>query len=77
MDWLAIALARHFEPMLRLRPEQTEKRRPEQHAGHNFRHHLRLAPLFSCSAGWLARLLCVWELKKKLDGEMQVVHESR
>jgi hypothetical protein len=28
--------------MLRLRPEQTEKRRPEQHTGQHFRHHLRL-----------------------------------
>jgi hypothetical protein len=29
--------------MLRLRPEQTEKRRPEQHSGQHFRYDLRLA----------------------------------
>jgi hypothetical protein len=29
--------------MLRLRPEQTEERRTEQHASQHFRHDLRLA----------------------------------
>ena len=62
--------------MLRVRPEQTEKRRPEQHAGQHFRHHLRLAEAQSDRAHQPAEQKNDGELKEKLNGKMHVVHDS-
>ena len=60
--------------MLRVRPEQTEKRRTEQHAGQHLRHDLRLAESRSDRAYQPAEQENNSQLKEKLNGEMQVVH---
>ena len=60
--------------MLPLRPEQTKKRRSEQHAGQHFRHDLRLAETQGDRAHQPAEQKNDGELKEKLNGKMQVVH---
>ena len=60
--------------MLRFRPEQTEERWSEQHAGDHLRYDLRLAKAQSDRADEPAEQKNDRELKKKLDGKMQVGH---
>jgi hypothetical protein len=60
--------------MLRFRPEQTEKRWSEQHAGYHFGYDLRLAEAQSNGAYQPAEQENNGELKEKLNGEMQIVH---
>jgi hypothetical protein len=60
--------------MLRLRPDQTEKGRPEQHTGQHFRHHLWLAEAHSDGAHQPAEKENDGELEEKLGGEMCVDH---
>jgi hypothetical protein len=62
------------EPMLRFRPKQTEERRPEQYAGQHFRHHLRLAKPRSNIPHKPTEKKNDGKLKKKMNGETQVVH---
>lgn len=60
--------------MLRVRPEPTKKRRSEQHAGQHLGHDLRLAESRSDRSYDPAENENNRKLKKKLNGEMQVVH---
>ena len=62
------------KPLLRLRPEQAEKRRPEQHTGDHFRHDLRLAETGSDGTHETTEHEDDSELKEELNGEVQVVH---
>jgi hypothetical protein len=62
------------KPKLRLRPEQAEKRRSEQHASQHFCNHLRLAETHRDGANEPTEKEDDGELEKKLNGEMQIVH---
>src|SRR5919197_262164 len=56
------------------RPQQTEERRSEQYAGQHFRYHLRLAKPRSDASHKPAEKKNDGKLKKKVNGESQVVH---
>ena len=62
------------KPRLRLRGEQSEKRRPEEHAGDHFRHDLRLAETRRDRADQPAEKQDDGELEEELDREIQVIH---
>ena len=61
-------------PRLRLRPQQSEKRRPQQHARDHLRDDLRLAEAPRDGTDQPAEKQDDGDLEEELNGKMQVVH---
>ncbi len=64
------------KPALPLRQHQSEEGGSEQHPGDHFRHHLRLAQARGDGPDHAADGENDRQLKKKMDGELQVVHRA-